>query len=212
MEFPKEFSARYTQFLNRFAARRAALGRSSTAFIAQPEPRTIGSFARGKQLSAGNFLFAGHLLQQPDTSMWDLPTPEHAFAEALHGFGWLDDIVAAGDAAERACAQQWLWAWIDRFGNGQGPGWSPDLTGRRLIRWISYALFLLNGQPAEASHAFHRSLAMQTNFLGWRWKASAPGISRFEALTGLIYASTSLEGMERHFEPAVAGLDKECRE
>ena len=212
MSFSNDLSARYTQLLNRLAARRAALGRSSTAFIAQPEPRTIGSFARGKQLSAGNFLLAGHLLQRPDTSMWDLPTPEHAFAQALHGFGWLDDLVAAGDVPERDCAQQWLWAWIDRFGNGQGPGWSPDLAGRRLIRWISHALFLLNGQPAEASHVFHRSLAMQTNFLARRWKASAPGISRFEALTGLIYASTSLEGMERHFEPAVAGLDKECRE
>ncbi|MEL6648684.1 MAG: heparinase II/III family protein, partial [Pseudomonadota bacterium] len=198
--------------MNALAARRAAMGRPSTAFMAQPEPRTIGSFARGKQLSAGNFLFAGHLLQRPDTSMWDLPTPEHAFAEALHGFGWLDDIVAAGDAPDRVVAQQWLWAWIDRFGNGQGPGWTPDLTGRRLIRWISHALFLLSGQEADASHAFHRSLAMQTIFLGRRWKASAPGLPRFEALTGLIYASVSLEGMEGHFAPAIAGLDRECKE
>lgn len=212
MALPKTLSARWTRGMNRLVARRAALGRPSTAFIAQPEPRTIGSFARGKQLTAGNFLFAGHLLQRPDTSMWDLPTPEHAFAEALHGFGWLDDIVAAGDAPARAVAQQWLWAWIDRFGSGQGPGWTPDLAGRRLIRWISHALFLLSGQEAAASHAFHRSLAMQTIFLARRWKASAPGLPRFEALTGLIYASTSLEGMERYFAPAVAGLDRECRD
>ncbi|MEL7280057.1 MAG: heparinase II/III family protein [Pseudomonadota bacterium] len=212
MALPKDLSARWTRTMNALAARRAAMGRPSTAFMAQPEPRTIGSFARGKQLSAGNFLFAGHLLQRPDTSMWDLPTPEHAFAEALHGFGWLDDIVAAGDAPDRVVAQQWLWAWIDRFGNGQGPGWTPDLTGRRLIRWISHALFLLSGQEADASHAFHRSLAMQTIFLGRRWKASAPGLPRFEALTGLIYASVSLEGMEGHFAPAIAGLDRECKE
>ncbi len=212
MALSKDLSAKWTQTMNRIAARRAALSRPSTAFMAQPEPRTIGSFARGKQLSAGNFLFAGHLLQRPDTSMWDLATPDHAFAEALHGFGWLDDIVAAGDAPARAAAQDWLWAWIDRYGAGQGPGWTPDLAGRRLIRWISHALFLLSGLESTQSHAFHRSLAMQTLFLARRWKASAPGLPRFEALTGLIYASTSLEGMERYFEPAVAGLDRECRE
>ncbi len=208
----KDLSSRWTRLMNRLAARRAALGRPSTAFIAQPEPRTIGSFARGKQLSSGNFLFAGHLLQQPSTSMWDLTVPDHAFAEALHGFGWLDDLVAAGDGPARTCAQDWLWQWIEAYGNGQGPGWTPDLTGRRLIRWISHALFLMSGQEADASHAFHRSLAMQTKFLGSRWKASAPGLPRFEALTGLIYASISLEGMEGHFAPAVAGLDRECRD
>jgi uncharacterized heparinase superfamily protein len=188
------------------------MGRPSTAFIAQPEPRTIGSFARGKQLCAGNFLFAGHLLQEPKTSMWELSAPDYAFAESLHGFGWLDDLVAAGDGAARACAQDWLWSWISRYGGGHGPGWTPDLTGRRLIRWISHALFLLSGQEAQASHDFHGSLAMQTKFLGRRWKASAPGLPRFEALTGLIYASISLEGMEAHFAPAIAALDKECRD
>ena len=27
--------------------------------------------------------------------MWDLKIPERAFAEALHGFGWLDDLVSS---------------------------------------------------------------------------------------------------------------------
>ncbi len=212
MASSRDMSTGWTRFMNRMAARRAAFGRPSTAFIAQPEPRTIGSYARGKQLSSGNFLFAGHLLQEPKTSMWDLDAPDYAFAEALHGFGWLDDLVAAGDAPARACAQDWLWSWIARYGNGQGPGWTPDLAGRRLIRWISHAIFLLSGQEADASHDFHRSLAMQTKFLGRRWQASAPGLPRFEALTGLIYASISLEGMEDHSASAIAGLDRECRD
>ena len=205
-------STRWTRLLNRLAARRAAMGRPSTAFVSQPEPRTIGSFARGRQLSVGNFLFAGHLLQVPGANMWDLSPPDHAFAEALHGFGWLDDLVAAGDATARTRAQTWLWRWIELYGQGHGPGWTPDLTGRRLIRWISHALFLLSGQKSEASKAFHRSLATQTIFLGRRWPASAPGLPRFEALTGLIYAGLSLEGMERHLSPAIAALDRECRD
>ena len=34
-------------------------------------------------------------------------------------------------------------------GRGAGPGWTPDLTGRRLIRWINHAILLLNGQERE---------------------------------------------------------------
>merc|ERR1712173_263585 len=99
--------------------------------------RTIGSFARGRQLMAGNYLFAGSLLTAPQAAMWDLSPPDPAFAAELHGFAWLDDLAAVGDARARGAAQAWLWGWIDRFGRGQGPGWTPALTGRRLIRWIN---------------------------------------------------------------------------
>ena len=211
MAYPDKLSARWTRFQNRLAARRSVFGRPATAFVSQPEPRTIGSYARGRQLVAGNFLFAGHLLQQPEADMWELSPPDRAFAEALHGFGWLDDLAAAGDGPARARAQAWLWGWIARYGRGRGPGWTPDLTGRRLIRWISHALFLLSGQDSDASHAFYRSVAAQTAFLGRRWRASAPGLPRFEALTGLIHAGISLEGMEAHLAPAIAALERECR-
>ncbi|SLN19604.1 Heparinase II/III-like protein [Roseovarius litorisediminis] len=210
MSKTQDLSARWTRFMNRVQARRAALARPATAFLSQPEPRTIGSFARGRQLSAGNFVFAGHLVQQPDTGFWDIPAPDLAFQEEMHGFGWLDDLAAAGDAPARRCAQDWLWQWIDRFGNGRGPGWTPELTGRRLIRWINHALFVLMGQQNVPTDPFYRSLAQQTIFLGRRWHSSRPGLPRFEALTGLIYAGLSLEGMEAQVDPAVRALAREC--
>ncbi len=203
-------SARWTRLRNRVAARRATWSRPATAFVYQPEPRSIGSFARGRQLVAGNFLFSGHLLQKPDTCIWDLDPPDAAFADALHGFAWLDDLAAVGDPPARARAQEWVWTWLDRFGTGRGPGWTPDLTGRRLIRWINHAPFLLGGRGSEHSSDFYKSLAQQTIFLGRRFRASRPGLPRFEALTGLLYAALSLEGMEAHIDPAVRWLAREC--
>ncbi len=211
MSITENLSAFGTRVLNRLAARRAGLGRSASVLVLQPEPRSIGSFARGRQLVAGNFLFAGHLLQKPGGSIWEIKPPDQAFVEALHGFGWLDDLAAVGDPQARRRAQDWLWEWIGRYGAGAGPGWTPDLAGRRLIRWISHAVFLLGRQEGAASHAFYRSLAVQAHFLARRWHASAPGLPRFEALTGLIYAAISLEGMEDYLAPAMAGLDRECR-
>jgi uncharacterized heparinase superfamily protein len=202
--------ARWTRLRNRLAARRAALSAPATAFVSQPEPRSIGYLARGRQLCAGNFVFAGHLVEAPGTMIWDIDPPDPAFAEEMHGFGWLDDLAAAGDGTARARAQAWLWEWIARYGRGQGPGWTPDLAGRRLIRWISHAILLLRGQDAHASQAFFRSLAQQARFLSWRWRAAALGLRRFEALTGLVYAGVSLEGMGHLTAEARAALAREC--
>ncbi|MEK7334063.1 MAG: hypothetical protein AAB222_01925, partial [Candidatus Binatota bacterium] len=45
-------------------------------------------------------------------SIWDVKGAEPGFAEDAHGFAWLDDLAAVGDAAARARAQDWTWDWI----------------------------------------------------------------------------------------------------
>ncbi len=211
MAHPDGIAARWTRFLHRVYARLSTRARPATGFVSQPEPRTVGNFARGRQLIAGNYLFAGYLVESGKTGLWDVAAPAPRFEEELQGFVWLDDLAAVGDAAARARAQDWLWGWIERYGRGQGPGWTPDLTGRRVIRWIHHAIFVLRGQERDASDAFYQSLAQQTIFLSRRWAATTPGLPRFEALTGLVYAGLSLQGMERHVAPAAHALERECR-
>ncbi|MEL6607630.1 MAG: heparinase II/III family protein [Pseudomonadota bacterium] len=203
--------ARGTRFVTRLHARFAGAGRGATGFVSQPEPRSIGHFARGRQLVAGNFLFSGYLVEAKETSIWDLPNPALTFEEDLHGFAWLDDLVAVGDASARQCARDWTFEWVARFGRGQGPGWTPDLTGRRLIRWINHALFILGAADKPVSDRFFHTLARQTTFLSRRWSKTSPGLPRIEALTGLIYSGLSLTGMDHHVAPAMAALGRECR-
>ena len=196
--------------MHRFHARAAGRARPATGFVSQPEPRTIGHFARGRQLVAGNFLFSGTLTEAKDVAIWDIPQGNEIVAEELQGCAWLDDLAAVGDAKARARAQEWVHDWIARYGGGKGPGWTPDLTGRRLIRWIQHGFFLLRGQEKEQSVAFYRSLAQQTIFLSKRWRTTRSGLPRFEALTGMIYAGLSLQGMEEHVAPAVRALAEDC--
>jgi uncharacterized heparinase superfamily protein len=204
-------SQRYQRAMHRLQARRAGFYKPATGFVSQPEPRSIGSFAKGRQLAAGNIMLAGHLIEAPNAMLWDIDPPDLMFAQDAHGFAWLDDLAAAGDMNARKLAQDWVFGWIERYDTGRGAGWLPDLTGRRLIRWIHHALFILQGRTPEESERFFRALGRQTIFLAKRWSATTHGLPRFEALTGLIYASLSLTGMEQYVQPATRALARECR-
>jgi uncharacterized heparinase superfamily protein len=53
-------------------------------------------------------------------------------------------------------------------------------------------------------------LAHQSQFLNKRWVSASVGLPRFEALTGLIYAGLSLEGMSAIVGPALDALGDEA--
>lgn len=203
--------AKGTDFMHRFHARMAGRAKPPTGFVSQPEPQSIGLYARGRQLTAGNFLFAGELIEAPAVSIWDISPENEDVIPIIHGCTWLDDLAAVGDHKARQKAQDWVYGWIDRYGGGTGPGWIPDLVGRRLIRWINHGFFILRAKDKAETEAFFVSLARQTLFLSRRWRSVRPGLPRFEALVGMIYAGLSLEGMSEHVGPAVAALAEDCR-
>ncbi len=193
---------------NRLAARACRSAPAARGFASMPEPRTVGFFAKGRQLAQGNFLLAGHMVET--LTPWQVEAPSQGFAAELHGMAWLDHLAAAGDRGARLAAQGWVSDWITRFGMGEGPGWVPDLTGRRVLRWLHHAVFLTAGREAAENQPFFAALGRQTAFLARRWQASAPGLPRFEALTGLLYAATTLTGMEGHRDAASAALARAC--
>lgn len=203
-------SAENTRLVNLWHAKRAAHARPVKGLVTQPEPKCIGSFARGRQLLAGKCLFAGHLIETNGKLLWDFDLPDAAYEEEIHGFAWLDDLAAVGDLKARELAHRWLLNWIDRFGSGAGPGWTPELAGQRLFRWISHAMFLLRGMDKADSDRMFQSLSQQTAFLSRRWKAAPPGLPRFEALVGYVYAALSLDGLGAEIKPARKALAIEC--
>jgi uncharacterized heparinase superfamily protein len=193
---------------------RALKAPPAKGFVSQPEPRSIGLFAKGKQLLSGNFVIAGQVITAPDTSIWDIkitpPKDGYILPDERAGFTWLDDLAAVGDSQARKLGQRWTWEWMKRHGRGKGAGWSPDLTGRRVIRWINHAPFLLSGRNPDEARQFYHLLSAQVLFLSRRWSRAAHGLARFEALTGLIYAGLSLQGMQDQLGPVQKLLASEC--
>ena len=195
---------------NRMAARMAILGHTPRQFSHHLEPRAIGSYAVGKELMSGIFLFAGQQVEHSGFSIWSVDAPSADFADEAQGFVWLDDLAAVGDASARKLAQNWLFEWIAKWGNGRGPGWQPDLAGRRLIRLCSHAMFILKGLEPTQTRAFYSFLGRQVRYLRRRWPSALPGQQRFEALTGLLYAGVSLDGYEALVAPISAAIGREC--
>ncbi|MEL6477891.1 MAG: heparinase II/III family protein [Pseudomonadota bacterium] len=177
-----------------FEARRACWGAEPRALVWQPAPPAAGDAAAARRLAQGVLLFGGEMRILPaGTSPWTLDCSSPAWAEALHGHGWLDDLAASQHAPTRKALIGWVHDWIATFGQGTGPGWRPDLAARRLIRWIAHATDLLNGADRETSQAFFRTLSAHARFLDRRWRHTRPGTERIEALAGQIYARLSLE-------------------
>ncbi|MEY8841029.1 heparinase, partial [Cribrihabitans sp. XS_ASV171] len=85
MSSPNSMASRWVRFQNRVHARLSRRHKAVTAFVTAPEPRTVGSFARGRQLVAGNLLFAGYLVESKDTPLWDIKSPNAAFDAERHG-------------------------------------------------------------------------------------------------------------------------------
>ncbi len=198
-----------TRFMHRVHARRAARAALATAFVSQPEPRTIGVVERGQQLIAGKFLFSGLFVEGRSYTIWEIAAAYPEVADEIQGCAWLDDLAAVGDDRARALAQKWVFGWIDTYGNGRSDGWTPGITGRRVMRWINHGPFLLRGHDTYTSARFFQSLARQTLFLSRRWDTTQ-GLRRFEALAGLIHASLSLKSMGHHADAAIAALAHDC--
>jgi len=201
---------RYIRFMHRFHARRAARTDVTTAFTSVPEPHTIGLVEKGQQLVAGEFLFSGLSVTDTQIAIWDITTDHPHIASEIQSFGWLDDLASLGDDHARAKAQAWVFDWIARYGDGRGAGWTPDITGQRVMRWINHGHFVLRGQDKTQSNQFFQSLGQQALFLANRWHGTIQGLPRFEALTGLIQAGTSLKDMSHLTGPAVTALAAEC--
>lgn len=137
-------------------------------------------------------------------ALGSVPGPDPAFEAARHGFGWLPDLAAEGSDEAAALARGWTLAWVDRFGRGAGPGWTPALAGRRARLWLDHAGFVFGpgAPPPEARRALERGAL----FLRRRWRSAPPGPERIEALAGLIRAALALDGLAPSAHAAARAL------
>jgi len=141
-------------------------------------------------------------------------TPDgDAAVTALHDFGWLADVKAAGrpGAAERA--RQLASDWIAANQRWCPASWRADVLGQRLANWLLCGDFLLAGADDGFRARFLATIVAQATHLA-RVAGRGPGLSgrgrgRFLALKGLISASLAVPGLEENMERALRLLENE---
>jgi uncharacterized heparinase superfamily protein len=106
--------------------------RASGLAAAPRSPRPV-SLDRGGALLIGTITLAGQTMQVgPGGDPFDKPSPSRPFAEALHAFDWLGDLMATGEAGEKDALRLAL-DWRRVFGRWNSFSWSGPRLERRVI-------------------------------------------------------------------------------
>ena len=197
---------------NSFYARIAKNIAQAEQFISTPGPLSIGNTAVADKICQGEFFIFGNTLQLEDKVIWDHSLKNIENYEDLHGFTWLDDLAARGDNAAIEIAQKWIFSWIEKYGSGSGAGWTPNLTGKRLIRLIHHEEIILHELSEKKISIYFRFIYKQANFLSKRFYKTNEINMNFEAIVGLIYCGLYVEGFDSFITVATEYLSRECRD
>ena len=179
--------------------RLAIAGPNPKGLAARPHDPRPANPAAGERLLQGRFDLAGETLDPgPGGDPWNLACPSRAFAEALHGFGWLPDLLAVDEAGPREALRLWL-HWRRQFGRPAAFGWTGLALERRLFHLACAAPALLPLASELEGALYLGDLARQARHL--RRDPGDPGrvLERLaaQALAGVTLAGPAGERLMR---------------
>lgn len=145
----------------------------------------------GRRILAGAFVFSGATVRfGPGGDPWDRSTPGRQFAVALHRFGWLRDLLAAGPEGGAEALRLTL-EWRRQFGGWNRFVWSPETLERRVFN-LACALPPLAARASEAElAALLDSLRLQARTL---LDASKGSVRAAEGAAAAAVAGAALGG------------------
>jgi uncharacterized heparinase superfamily protein len=119
----------------------------------------------GRRILAGAFVLAGATLTMgPRGDPWDRASPDRRFAVALHRFGWMRDLVAAGGEGVTEGLRLTL-EWLRVFGSWNSFAWGADVLERRVFNLACAARTLCAGASDAEAGRIAGSLARQVRTL-----------------------------------------------
>ena len=175
---------------------RAALaGKAPSGFQVRPPAHWPGQAARGAAIADGAFQLAGQTIRQL-RNPWQAFDASEAWLTELHGFGWLDDLIAYADGGDRTraigAARTLILDWIARHRGWAWPAWRADVIGARIAAWLTHFDAVFAGAEDAERKAALDSLARQLRHLRRVAGIEVEGGARLVALKGLIYGGTCL--------------------
>jgi uncharacterized heparinase superfamily protein len=147
---------------------------------------------------AGHIVLAGRTLDTHGQKLFEIAPPTEAFAESLHGFGWLRHMRAADTPLAKMHARTLVSDWIAL--NGRKP--SPTavrlpITARRMMSWISQSPLLLDGADGAFYRRFIKALTADARRLDELVRREGTTTDRLRGLIALTSFALSGSDLEQ---------------
>jgi uncharacterized heparinase superfamily protein len=185
-------------------------GRLADHIVFHPWDAAPRRLEEADALLRGRFRFHGQTVDVPTGGcIFDLPAPNEAWAEALHGFQWLAALSTAGGEGARILATNLIGQWVRRYGRYSEPAWAAHVMARRLGNIFSHGrLVVLNSDLMWRSRLFV-SLREQTRLLERISGETPDGLPRLETAAVLALSGICLDDSPRRLEKGLARLEHE---
>lgn len=197
--------------------RRVAAGRLYRYSLFGPAPadlgqglaqRWTGDAERGAAIAAGDIELAGEMVRNPEPR-WFPAAAGPEWLAAWHGFAWLADLAAGGNATREA-GRELLRSWLAENAAWHPVAWRSDVLATRLFAWIAY-LDEIVGRDQEPGlrRAMLQSFAAQLRHLGRTAGWECAGAQRLRALKGLVAGGIVLGGPSSRLARGLHALERE---
>ena len=168
--------------------------------------RQFGNYDIGTQILAGEHFNGSSDQDHSESNFWNLQNVGVDVVDRMHGFTWLEDLLSLHDKRSSECAEQWTQSWIQSYGNGNGPGWRPETTARRLIWWIRNYWIMRSHWQNEILDLVNRSISRQSRYLSI-WKVfTRSQFSRLQIDTSLLLVALFQNYVDRIIKVRIASF------
>ena len=195
--------------LLRLRAFRHTIQAPERLIVAPTDLRAIDSHV-ADEIMNGRFPLAGRMLETNGKSPFTFTLPSRAFANRLHGFGWLRHMRAYKSDRASMIARSIVDSWLSlHSGRIEGVAWEIDVTAQRVIAWLSHSPVVLHNADRGFYRRFMRSLAFQVRFLRRMAPFAPTGEVLFRLRIALAMASISMPTRAGALRKAALALDNE---
>lgn len=182
-------------------------GRFPLKLLVVPKDPVAGDKAVGEALLAGTMVYGRESVPLAELDFAS-PALSRGFSDYLQSFAWLRDLAAATTREKGArladrIVQHWLAAYS---GQVDDHAWRPDLWGRRILFWTSYAPYILSSRDMVYRSAVLNTLARGARHLDGSADRAQPGLPRLTAWAGVIAAAVVVQGGPARLGHGEAGL------
>ena len=181
-----------------------------TTFTNHPEPTDPGNYAKGLRWLSGEYFHDHQMLSAPEGRIWDMAPVSFHVLNRLHSFDWMNDLAAVGTVESETKIRDWTKQWLERYYQGEGPGWTPEVAAWRLIRLLTHTITLLRNSDIVSSERYYQSLGIHVHFLSEEFGNTEDGIARFAVLVAWLFASLSLENYAQDMDDLIELINLEA--